>query len=141
MSSSFRLSLLLLCALSLSGCVNRAQADTKLAKGCAAAAGALLPDGQTLGEVLEKKSTPSPEGPNYRHMTIKVKQMDGWLEGDGTYECTFEEDFGFLNAQYTGSLYQLKIGEKTYGKAGNEVMGTAEDFLKITDAVRKAMYE
>ena len=141
MSFKFRFTVVALCALSLTGCVNREQADTKLAKGCAAAAGALLPDGHTLGEVLEKKSTPSPEGPNYRHITIKVKQMDGWLEGDGTYDCTFEEDFGFMKSQYTGSLYQLKIGDKTYGKAGNEVMGTAEEFLKITEAVRKAMYQ
>lgn len=141
MSFRFQSALVLLCALSLTSCVSREQADTKLAKGCAAAAGSLLPDGQTLGEVLEKKSTPSPEGPNYRHMTIKVKQMDGWLEGDGTYECTFEEDFGFLHSQYTGSIYQLKVGDKIYGQAGKEVMGTAEDFVKITDAVRKAMYE
>ncbi len=141
MSLRVRSAVLLVCAVSLGGCVSREQADTKLAKGCAAAAGALLPDGQTLGEVLEKKSTPSPEGANYRHMTIKVKQMDGWLEGDGTFECTFEEDFGFLNAQYTGSIYQLKVGDKIYGQAGKEVMGTAEEFVKITDAVRKAMYE
>jgi hypothetical protein len=141
MSFHYRSAVLLLCALSLAGCVNRQQADVKLAKGCAAAAGALLPDGQTLGEVIEKKSTSSPEGANYRHMTIKVKQMDGWLEGDGTYECTFEEDFGFLNSQYTGSIYQLKVGDKIYGQAGKEIMGTAEEMVKITDAVRKAMYE
>lgn len=141
MSLRFRFAVLSLCALSLGGCVNREQADTKLAKGCAAAAGTLIPEGQTLGEVLEKKSTPSPEGANYRHITIKVKQMDGWLEGDGTYECTFEEDFGFMNGNYTGSLYQFKVGDKTYGKAGNEILGTAEEFIKITDAVRKAMYQ
>jgi hypothetical protein len=141
MKNGFRLITVLLCAASLTGCVSREQADAKLAKGCAAGANSLLPEGQTIGEIVSKTSTPSPEGPDYRHITIKVKQMDGWLEGDGTYECTFQESFGFLKNNYTGSLYQLKIGDKVYGKAGNEIMGTAEDFLKITDAVRDAMYK
>lgn len=129
------------CALSLGGCVNRQQADDKLAKGCAAGVNSLLPEGQVLGEIQAKTSTPSPEGADYRHVTIKVKQGDGWLEGDGLYECTFEEDFGFLNTGYTASIYQLKIGDKVYGKAGNDILGTADDFIKLTDAIRKSMYE
>lgn len=138
---SYYAALAVLAALSLTGCVNRQQADAKLAKGCAAGVAALLPEGQSLGEVISKESSPSPEGAHYRHVTIKVKQMDGWLEGDGTYECTFEENFGFMNSNYTGSIYQLKVGEKVYGKAGGEILGTADDFIKITEAIRKAMYE
>lgn len=130
-----------LCALTLSACVSREQADDKLARACAAAAGAMLPDGQTLGEVQSQKATPSPEGPDYRHITILVKQMDGWLEEQGSYECTFQESFGFLKNNYTGSIYQLKVGDMVYGKAGNEIMGTADDFLKITNAVRKSLYQ
>jgi hypothetical protein len=138
---SVRILIVLLCPLLLGGCVNRTQADSRLAKACAAGVNALLPDGQTLGDIEDKKFTDSPEGINYRHVTIKVKQMDGWLEGDGTYECVFEEQFGFFASSHTASIYQLKIGDRTYGKAGNEILGSTEDMLKLTDAIRKSLYE
>jgi hypothetical protein len=46
-----------------------------------------------------------------------------------------------MNQNYVASLYQLRIGDQVYGKAGNEILGDAQDFIKLTDAIRAAMYE
>lgn len=125
----------------LTGCVNREQADEKLVKGCAAGIAALLPEGRTMGEIKSTKLTESPEGANFRHVTLSAIEKDGWLENEVEYECTFEENFGFLNSNYTGSIYQIKFDDQVYGKSGGEILGSAEDFVKLTDAIRKAMYE
>jgi hypothetical protein len=141
MSRKIQFLITILCALSLTGCVSREQADEKLAKGCAAGISALLPEGETLGNITAKKFTASPDGPNMRHVDLTVKREDGWIEEDVAYECTFEESFGFMSKNFTASLYQLRIGDQVYGKAGNQILGDAQDFIKLTDAIRAAMYE
>lgn len=128
------------CALLLSGCVSREQADAKLAKGCEAGVNALLPEGRTISKVADAKFSPSPEGANMRHVTLKAIENDGFLEVENSFECIFEESFGFLNANYTASVYQVRTGERVVGKSGNEILGDAQDFLKLTDAIREAMY-
>lgn len=127
--------------LTLSGCVTREQADAKLAKGCAAGAEALLPEGGKVNNIIESTFGPSPEGPGMRHVKIKTATMDGWLEEEKTYECIFEESFGIFKSNHTASIYQVRTGEQIYGKAGNEIKGSTEDFIRLTDAIRKAMYE
>ena len=141
MNGKIHLLILILCAMTLGGCVSREQADEKLAKGCAAGIAALLPEGETLGNITDKKFTISPDGPNMRHVDLTIKRQDGWLEEDTAYGCTFEESFGFMNQNYTASLYQLRMGDQVYGKAGNEILGDAQVFIKLTDAIRAAMYE
>jgi hypothetical protein len=136
-----RLSIIaLLSLLVLSGCVSREQADEKLAKGCAAGVQSLLPDGVKIDHIAGKEASKSPEGPDMRYIKIKTVTIDGVLPEDKDYECIFEEEFGFMNASYTASIYQVRTGDATYGKSGNEIMGNADDFLKLTDAVRQAMY-
>lgn len=137
--SSFFIALILIGA--LSGCVTREQADQKLVKGCQAGVNALLTDGMKIDRVKDTSLSPSPEGQGLRHVKMTTITMDGWLETEKTYECIFEESFGLFNMNYTASIYQLRTGEATYGKAGEEIMGSAEDFIKLTDAIRKAMYE
>ncbi|MFN3828287.1 MAG: hypothetical protein ACK4NR_11775 [Micavibrio sp.] len=129
------------CALLLTGCVSREQANTQLAKGCEAGVNALLPEGRTISKIVDKKVSPSPEGANMRHVLIKTIETDGFFEEEKDFECLFEESFGILNMNYTASVYQVRTGERIIGKSGNEIMGSAEDFLKLTDAIRKAMYE
>lgn len=141
MIRNFRLLALLCCALSLTACVSREQADEKLAKGCAAGVAALLPEGQEMGPIGEKHFTPGVEGPNMRHVALTVKMNDGWIEENTTYECVFEENFGFLKTTYTASLYNLQFGDNIYGKSGGQIVGDVQDFVKLTDAIRKAMYE
>lgn len=128
------------CAVLLSGCVSREQADAKLAKGCEAGVNALLPEGRTITRIADTKFSPSPEGPDMRHVKLKTIETDGFLEVESDFECVFEESFGFLRTGYTASVYQVRTGERVVGKSGNEILGDAQDFLKLTDAIREAMY-
>lgn len=141
MSARTRLLTICLCAIALSGCVNRQQADDTLAKGCLAGVNAMMPEGETAGEIKEKSFSMSPEGPNMRHVKIKTTAADGWIEEDRPFECIFEETFGFLKSSHVASIYQLRVGDQIYGKSGNEIRGSFEDFTKITDAIREAMYK
>jgi len=133
--------LTIICVLTLTGCVTREQADLKLQRGCIAGVKALLPPDVTFGKFKEAIFQHSPVGPDYRHVTIKAIEMDGWLETDAVYECVFQESFGFMNANYIGSIYQVHIGDEMYGQAGSHITGSIDDFLKLTEAVRVAMYE
>ncbi len=125
----------------LAGCIDRAEADAKLAKACGAGVASLLPEGSRIDAVKSHTASDSPEGFGYRHVTIKTMFYDGWLEEDRDYDCIFEESFGFMNAHFTASIHQIRLPERVVGKSGGEILGDAEDFIKLTDAVRKALYE
>ena len=133
--------LMTVCATLLSGCVSREQADAKLAKGCEAGVNALLTPPRKIEKILDTKFSPSPEGADMRHVKLHVMENDGWLEVESDFECIFEESFGFFQSNHTASIYQVRTGERIVGKSGNEIMGDAQDFLKLTDAIREAMYE
>ncbi len=137
-----KLSLILaaLALVSLTGCIDRTQADAKLARGCEAGVNTMLEKGDRIGKVVKTEFTPATEGPGMRHVTLTATIKDDWSEEEQTYECVFEEDFGFMNTNYAASIYQIKAGDKTVGKSGNEIMGDAEDFIKLNDAIRQAMY-
>ena len=133
--------ILFICMISLSSCVSREQADAKLARACLAGVKALLPKNKDIGEITGTKFTPSPEGPDFRHVTVNVKEKDGWLENDVDYECTFQEQYGVFRLTYTAMIYQLKFGDKIIGKAGNEIVGSFDEFTKLTDAIRESLYD
>ena len=120
MKTNTRITLALLCVLALTGCVNREQADAKLAKACEAAVNVFLGEGQRIDKIKDASFTASPIGPDMRHVTIHTIMMDGWIEAENDYECVFQEGFGFLNSGYTASIYQVKVGEDVYGKSGND---------------------
>ena len=141
MKARIKIFLTLICLLTLTGCVSREQADLKLQSGCIAGVKALLPAGVTFGKFVEATFEHSPVGQDYRHVTIKAIEMDGWLESEVEYVCVFQESFGFMNNHFTGSIYQVHIGDEMYGQAGSHITGSIEDFLKLTDAIREAMYE
>lgn len=128
-------------SLALTGCVNREQADAKLGNACKAAVNEFLGAGMQIDRIESVDASPSPVGNGYRHVLLNTITVDGWLEEKNQYECTFEESFGFMKMNYTASFYQLRIGEEMIGKSGNEIVGSAQDFMKITDAVRQALYE
>lgn len=127
-------------ALLLSGCVSREQADAKLAKACEAGIRATLPDYQTFEEVLEVKASDSSIGPNMRQIRIKGKLEDGWLGIEENFTCVFDESFGFLGSSHTAAIYQLRLPGKVIGQAGPDITGSAQDFIKLTDAVSEALY-
>ena len=130
----------LICIALLTGCVNREQADAKLAKACKAAVEVFLPEDQRIDTIKDATFTPSPEGPDFRHVTIHTVMIDGWLEAEYDYDCVFQEGFGFLNSGYTASIEKVRINDETIGRSGNEILGDADDFIKMTDAVRESLY-
>ena len=132
--------ILALSVLTLSGCVSREQADAKLAKACQAAVNVFLPEGQHIEKISGADFTASPEGPDFRHVTIHTIMMDGWLETEYDYECVFQEGFGFMNSGFTASIHQVIVDGEVYGKAGNEILGDAQDHIKLNEAVRKSLY-
>lgn len=131
----------ILSALLLAGCVSREQADEKLAKACAAGVNLFLPEGQEVDRIVSKDFTPSPIGPDYRHVTLTAFVKGDWLEQEHKYECDFQEGFGFMNSGYTASIERLDAEGTVIGRAGGEILGDAQDFIRLTEAIRKALYE
>ena len=135
------LSAALVTTLALSGCVSRDQADAKLAKACAAGVNVFLTGGQEIDKIVESKFSPSPIGQGFRHVTLITTVKNDWLEQNHTYECDFDESFGFMGSAYTASIERLDAEGTIIGRAGGQILGEAQDFIKLTDAIRKALYE
>lgn len=136
-----RFCLALMAVFALSGCVSREQADAKLAKACAAGVNVFLTGGQEVDKIVESKFSPSPIGQGFRHVTLTATVKNDWLEQNHTYECDFQENFGFMGGSYTASIEKLDAEGIVIGRAGGEILGDAQDFIKLTDAIRKALYE
>lgn len=131
-----------LTVLTLTGCVNREQADAKLAKGCAAAAKIFLDKGITLKEVQKSSFKRSKEfGEGYREVRLHVIESDGWYEPEKEYACVFAEEFGMFNMGHDASIYQVVVDGELYGKKGEEVIGSLQDFLKLDETVQRALNE
>lgn len=142
MKPHFRLLAILLCALSLTSCVSREYADATLERACIAGIKVMLPEDKEFRNVVDVKFEPSPVGPDFRHVKITAIEMDGWLETPAEYQCIFQESFGLFKSHHTASIYQLRWGEgRMIGKAGKDIVGSHEDFIKLTDAIRDALYE
>ena len=124
----------------LTGCTSREDADATLAKGCEAAVGAMLPADAEIDHVTGTSFTPAAQGTDFRHVTLNAVILDGWLEVENEYECTFQEKRSLFGG-HRASFEQLKIDDRIYGRSGNEIVGSMDDFTKIEDAVRRAMYE
>lgn len=127
-------------SLLLTACVSREQADAKLAKGCEAGVNVILPEGRKITRIAKTDFTPATEGPGMRHVKLTAVETDGFLEVENMYDCVFEEGFGFLNTTHTAAVYQVRAGDIMIGKSGNEIVGDAQQFLKLNDAMRDAMY-
>lgn len=136
-----RFFLLGFCVVGLTACIDRDQADAMLVKGCLAGVGSLLPEGETTGQVKDKSFSASPDGPDMRYVKIITIAGDGWLEEERAFECTFQESFGLFNNNYAAAIHQLRFDGRIYGKAGDEIQGSFDDFIKLTDAIREAMYD
>lgn len=132
--------LLALALILISGCVERGAADAKLTKGCAAGAETLLDEGFEIKETKAQKfQTPAGLGKGYREVILTVVESDGWHEGDKTYNCIFYEEFGPLNMSHRASIYQIRSGEEIYGKEGEKILGSLNDWLKLSEAVETKM--
>lgn len=137
---TLRPALALAALLSLPACVDRAKADAKLARGCAAGIEQFLPEGSSIKEIKERIFGESDAGGSgARYVTLKLVETDGWADVDKEYRCIFQEQFGFLGTGYVATIYQVRMDDKIYGKDGDKILGSFEDHLKLTEAVDKAL--
>ncbi|HPF77873.1 MAG TPA: hypothetical protein PLF01_01155 [Alphaproteobacteria bacterium] len=136
-----RFLLVALLSLGLTACVSQDQADEKMAKGCEAAVNILLKDeGKQLSEIKVKRyADEQAEGGLHRRITLMGIEKDGWLELDKSYSCLFAQDWGLFKSSHEALLVQVQIDDQLYGKKDGVIQGTLEDFIKLTDAVHKAM--
>lgn len=126
----------------ITGCAeNQGISDSKLANACKAAAEVLLPEGQRIDKLKNFTASPSPEGPDFRHITIHTIMIDGWLEAEYDYECVFQEGSGLFKTAKNAAIHQVLIDGQIYGKAGNEILGTPQEHIRLNEAVRKVLYE
>ena len=126
----------------LTGCVSREQADAKLGKGCAAAAETFLDDGIEIKKIEKSSFKKSKEfGEGYREVRLDVIESDGWYEPEKEYACVFAEEFGLFNMSHDASIYQVVVDGELYGKKGEEIVGSFQNFLKLTETVERAMDE
>lgn len=132
---------LILPVFALSGCVDRATADAKLARGCEAAAKSYLEDGFEIKEITGRSFDHSTDlGKGYREVTLNTLESDGWYEEDRVYRCIFVENFGLLKMNHNATLYQLRLhDDRIFGKKGDEILGGFKDWLKLTGAVERSM--
>ena len=133
--------LILAALLVLTGCVDRAKADEKMAKGCAAGAELFLKDDFKIKEITNKKFQDSPGlGKGYREVTLDVIESDGWYDAEMTYQCIFVETVGLFNTTHSATIYQLRLSdEEVYGKEGDKILGTFDDHLRLTETVEQGM--
>ncbi|GJL86198.1 MAG: hypothetical protein DHS20C02_19730 [Micavibrio sp.] len=132
--------LLVLSLLVLTGCVTREQADTRIARGCAAGVEIFLDEGFKIKEIKDTFFKDSSEfGSGYRNVIIKAVESDDWLDVEKQYECVFAESFGVFNANHRATIYQLKVNDQVYGNEGGKIKGNFKDHLKLTEIVEQAM--
>jgi hypothetical protein len=131
----------LILSLSLTACVTQDQADVKMAKGCVAAVNALIEDqGKEIMEVKTKRyAQEDAEGGLHRRVTIEAIEKEGWLELDKQYSCLFMQQWGLFKSSHHALLVQVKIEDKLYGKKDGSIIGSFDDFMKLTRVVDSAM--
>ena len=139
-SNTIAKSILMLSVFSLTGCISREQADTRLANGCAAGAEIFLEEGIKIQKITSKNFRDDPKlGKGYREVTLSVLEGDGWYETEKEYKCIFAESMGPFGASHTATIYQLKMDDQIYGKEGDKLLGTFQDHLKLTETVEQGL--
>ncbi|MFP4313140.1 MAG: hypothetical protein ACLFR0_02325 [Alphaproteobacteria bacterium] len=140
MKNILTLSLLAITGLSLSACVDRAQADERLKRGCAAGVELFIPEGFTLKEIKNASYSKPRSGEGDRKVTLTVVESDGWYDGEKTYSCNFVESFGFLKMSHDANIYQIDMGNgQIHGKKDGKIVSGFDEWLKITETIDNAM--
>lgn len=122
----------------LTGCVSREQADKRLENGCAAGAELFLGEGHKIKEVKDRQFRDDPAlGQGYREVRLTIVDTDGWADTDKEVKCIFAENFNPM--QHTATIHQIKMDGQIWGKEGNEILGTMEEHLKLTETVEQGL--
>ena len=125
--------------LALASCVSQDQADTKMGKGCEAAVNAMI-EPKTLTTI---KSTRFADETNsdgiYRRVSITAVEKDGWMELDKEYSCLFQQQWGLAKSSHIALLEQVSYDEQILGKKDGKILGSFDDYMKLTKAADTAM--
>jgi hypothetical protein len=133
------LGLTMISAFALTACVSQEQADAKMGKGCQSAVEAMISPKTLVSVKSIKFSNDQTEGSLYRHVTVQALEKDGWIEMDKEYECLFAQQWGFLKSSHTALLERMTYGDVTLGKVNGKIMGSLDDFMKLTTSAETAM--
>jgi hypothetical protein len=127
--------------LALQGCIDRDQADKKIAEACAAGVASQLPEGWTVEETkMSGFAETDKGGAGSREVKITLSVKDGFAVSDKSYACIFFEEFGPLKLSYTATIYQLAMDDGTLiGQEGLTQQGTLEQVEKLNQAVEKVL--
>ncbi len=138
--SAFTLTLSIASAIVLTGCVSQDQADKKMGKGCEAAVNAMIAP-KTLTTIKSTKyaEETNQDGSNFRSVAITATEKDGWMELDKEYSCLFAQQWGFLKSSHTALLEQLSYDGRILGKQDGKIVGSMDDFMKLTNSADTAM--
>jgi hypothetical protein len=130
-----------LLSLLLVGCVTQDQADVKMANGCIAGVNALISsNGKKIDTIKAQRyaNETSSDGA-FRRVTIEAVEKDGWLELDKQYSCLFEQQWGPFKMSHSALLMQVSIDDEIIGKKDSKILGSIEDFSKLSAAVADAL--
>lgn len=125
--------------LALAGCVTQQQADAKMGEGCKAAVNAMIEPKKLLDTKAVNYADEQTEGSLYRRVTLTAIEKDGWVEVQKDYKCLFAQQWGLLKSSHTALLEQLSVGDQFYGKKDGKIIGSMEDFMKLTGKADTAM--
>ncbi len=131
-----------ICAVAvLTGCGSREQAETKLARGCEAAAKSMLNKDQYDHQIEKVTGQKFGKSDGFTLVTVDTvtKNKQYGFENPETFQCKFEESSGPFGMSWKAALVQVKIGEDVYGSDGGQLFGSVEDQMALTAAVEAAM--
>jgi hypothetical protein len=126
-------------ALALSGCVTQQQADAKMGEGCKAAVNAMIEPKVIKETKAINYADEQTEGSLYRRVTVTAIEKDGWVEVEKEYKCLFAQQWGLFKSSHTAMLEQLSYGDKFIGKKDGKIIGSMQDFMKLTGKADTAM--
>jgi hypothetical protein len=126
--------------LTLTGCFDRAAADARLAKACAAGADAIIerPEESKLKGPDNIQAAFSKDGMRMRRIDMSLTVDDGWYATTVPVRCIFTESIGMMGG-HAASLHYIRAGEQERGKKEGRIIGDMEAHLALTGAVNEAL--
>ncbi len=126
-------------ALTLTACVSQEQADAKMIEGCKGALTVMMQP-KTIKEVQKTSAEDThTEGSIYREVKITYVENEDFAGFPKEASCLFAQDWGLFKASHTAVLNRLTIGDQVIGKKDGKIIGSMDDFMKLTDGAETAM--
>jgi len=118
----------------LAGCVDRDEANAKLALSCQKGVSFLLDEYVTIKSVHNTSFTKvADKNDGDVRVTLDVVVDDNHLDIDRSFSCNFIEKTGFLNNSHSANITQIDMGNgEVYGRKDGKIIGGMNKWLNIT---------